>query len=91
MTAVYLNDQSKDQNLGMYKYHHSNGNMPIRKEHTMKSQARTIYIDDDTYSNISELANLKRVSISAMIRILINESFFDHVHFKNEVGAANNN
>ena len=57
----------------------------------MKSQARTIYIDDDTYSNISELANMKRVSISAMIRILINESFFDHVHFKNEVGAASNN
>lgn len=68
--------------------------MPIqsRKGKMMKSQARTIYIDDDTYSNISELANMKRVSISAMIRILINESFFDHVHFKNEaVGAASNN
>ena len=57
----------------------------------MKSQARTIYIDDDTYSNISELANLKRVSISAMIRILINESFFDQMHFKNEAVAASNN
>jgi predicted CopG family antitoxin len=57
----------------------------------MKSQARTIYIDDDTYSNISELANMKRVSISAMIRILINESFFDHVHFKNEAVTANDN
>jgi predicted CopG family antitoxin len=57
----------------------------------MKSQARTIYIDDDTYSNVSELAKLKRVSLSAMIRILINDAFFDQVRFQNEERNSNNN
>jgi hypothetical protein len=31
LTAVYFTDHSKDQNLGMHKYHHSNGNTPITK------------------------------------------------------------
>ena len=39
---------------------------------------RTIYIDDDTYGNLTRLADYKGLSKSAITRIIINELHFDY-------------
>ena len=42
----------------------------------MKAKARTLYLDNTTYKNLALLAGLKRTSRSSLVRILINEEFY---------------
>lgn len=41
-------------------------------------KARTLYLDDDTYENLTRLAIRKGISRSAIARIMINELHFDY-------------
>ncbi len=41
----------------------------------MATNARTLYLDSETYRNLGLLAGLKRTSRSAIIRSMINEEF----------------
>ncbi len=41
----------------------------------MATNARTLYLDSETYRNLGLLAGLKRTSRSSLIRSMINEEF----------------
>ncbi len=41
----------------------------------MATNARTLYLDSETYRNLGLLAGLKRTSRSSVIRSMINEEF----------------
>ncbi len=41
----------------------------------MATNARTLYLDSETYRNLGLLAGLKRTSRSSLLRSMINEEF----------------
>ena len=55
----------------------------MRQKAKIDYKARTLYIDDETYDHLIQICEKKKTSKSAMIRILIDETY-DKINFNDK-------